>query len=300
MNLKTKHSNQNLLMAYIQTILRGIGQVMLQNNPYTGLLFLVGIFYNSWLLGLAALIATIISTGTAQILKYPKRDIVDGIYGFNGTLVGIAIFYFLGFNLATSIVLILGSVISTPVNFYLKKIVPPFTASFIITSWIGIYLLLYLTDLKLPTAASTDDSIHLLSAGAKGFGQVMFQENIITGILFLLGILINSRIAAAYAVYATFLGLLIGWLYSWPISAINAGLMGYNGILCAVALVDTKRSSFFWISIAVFLSVILTIGLSEIEIIALTAPFVLSTWVVLKLKAYKLQSNRTNQIIGRK
>ena len=29
-------------------VLRGIGQVMLQNNPVSGLLFLIGIFVSSW------------------------------------------------------------------------------------------------------------------------------------------------------------------------------------------------------------------------------------------------------------
>ncbi|MDP2944337.1 MAG: urea transporter, partial [bacterium] len=37
------------MVSYFKIILRGVGQVMLQNNALTGLLFLVGIFYNSWL-----------------------------------------------------------------------------------------------------------------------------------------------------------------------------------------------------------------------------------------------------------
>ncbi len=81
-------------MRFIQTILRGIGQVMFQNNIYSGILFLGGIFYNSWLLGVAAVLGTIISTAAAQILKYPKQDIQNGLYGFNGTLTGIAVFCF--------------------------------------------------------------------------------------------------------------------------------------------------------------------------------------------------------------
>jgi urea transporter len=36
----------------IDTLLRGVGQVMLQNKPMTGLLFLVGIFLNSHEYGL--------------------------------------------------------------------------------------------------------------------------------------------------------------------------------------------------------------------------------------------------------
>ena len=76
---------------HIRTILRGVGQIMLQNNALTGLIFLAGIFYNSGLMGCGALFGNIISTSSAKLLKYPKEDIENGLFGFNGTLVGIAI-----------------------------------------------------------------------------------------------------------------------------------------------------------------------------------------------------------------
>ncbi|MGH3184112.1 MAG: urea transporter, partial [Streptosporangiaceae bacterium] len=34
-----------------EIVLRGIGQVMLQNSVWSGLLFLLGIFYSSWVYG---------------------------------------------------------------------------------------------------------------------------------------------------------------------------------------------------------------------------------------------------------
>lgn len=49
-------------MKFTESILRGVGQVMFQNNIYSGLLFLAGIFYNSWVMGLAAVAGTVIST----------------------------------------------------------------------------------------------------------------------------------------------------------------------------------------------------------------------------------------------
>lgn len=280
-------NNRNSLLTYAQSILRGIGQVMFQNNPYSGLLFLAGIFYNSPLLAIAAIAGTIISTSTASVLNYPKQDITDGIYGFNGTLVGIAIYFFLGFNLTTSLVLIICAIVSSPINFYLKKAIPSFTAPFIIATWLGIYIVLWLTQTQLSSGMSQDNTMQLFLAGTHGFGQVMFQENSVTGLLFLIGILINSRIAAAYALYAAFLGILVGWLCAEPHEVINAGLMGYNGILCAIALTDTKRYTVIWVSIAVILSVFMTIGFAKTPLLTLTAPFVLSTWAVLKLKSLK-------------
>ena len=38
----------------VQTVLKGIGQIMLQDSAWTGLLFLIAISYDSILMGVAA------------------------------------------------------------------------------------------------------------------------------------------------------------------------------------------------------------------------------------------------------
>lgn len=272
-------------MKFIQSILRGIGQVMFQNNIYSGILFLGGIFYNSWLLGLAALSGTIISTGFAQILRYPKEDIQNGLYGFNGTLTGIAVLCFFEVNLVTVLALILGAVLSTLVMRFLKKIIPPLTAPFVMVTWFVIYSLLFVFNFPLlSSSAPPENTIDILTALSNSFGQVMFQENIITGLFFLLAIFVNNKLMAIYAVYAAVLGALTGWLFSAPIATINAGLTGYNAILCAIALTGKRWNDFLWITIAIILSTLLNIGMAMTGIITLTAPFVLATWGILKLK----------------
>lgn len=76
-------------------ILKGLGQIMLQENPITGFLFLIGIFYGSFLMGVAALLATVCGTATALLLKYDKSEIDKGLYGFSAPLVGVALLLFL-------------------------------------------------------------------------------------------------------------------------------------------------------------------------------------------------------------
>lgn len=268
----------------MQKYLRGIGQVMFQNNIYSGILFLGGIFYNSWLLGLAALFGTIISTTTARILKYPKEDTQNGLYGFNGTLTGIAVLCFFEINAATVLAIIIGAALSTFIMHYLKKITPPFTAPFVIATWFVIYSLLFVFKFPLLSSSElTGNVINILSASSNSLGQVMFQKNVITGLFFLLAIFINNKMMAVYAVYAAVLGSLTGLLFSAPISAINEGLMGYNAILCAIALTGKRWKDFLWITIAIILSTLLNIGLAMTGIITLTAPFVVTTWVVLKM-----------------
>ena len=74
---------------------RGVGQVMFQNNALSGALMLVGILLNSWQMALLAVAGNVISTLTAYISGYSREDINNGLYGFNGTLVGIAVGVFM-------------------------------------------------------------------------------------------------------------------------------------------------------------------------------------------------------------
>ena len=272
---------------YIKTILRGVGQVMLQNNALTGLLFLAGIFYNSGLMGLGTIAGNIVSTISAKFLKYPDEDIKNGLYGFNGTLVGIAIWFFFSVNISTTLAVIIGAALSTVIMHAMKKRIPAFTAPFVISTWIvmlGIKLLDIIPFLSpsLPQNSSPD----LLSAISMGVGQVMFQGNIITGILFLLAILVNSRTAAIYALYGSLLGGLFAILLALPLSMVNIGLFGYNAVLCGIALGTKKWNGFILATFAILLSVLLNYGLDKIGIITLTAPFVIATWVALLIKSW--------------
>ena len=66
------------VLGFIDAVLRGIGQVMLQNNSFTGLIFLAGIFCNSLLFGGAVLLGTAASTATAMLLGVDRVRIREG------------------------------------------------------------------------------------------------------------------------------------------------------------------------------------------------------------------------------
>lgn len=76
-------------MTFLLSVLRGVGQIMLQNNAATGLLFFLGLAINSSLMAGAALFGAVCGTGFAQLMKYPKAEIEQGLYGFNSALVAI-------------------------------------------------------------------------------------------------------------------------------------------------------------------------------------------------------------------
>ena len=92
---------------------RGVGQVMFQNNALSGGLMLVGVLLNSWQMALLAVAGNIVGTLTAYLFGYSREDIENGLYGFNGTLVGIAIGVFMSITLPSLLLLIVVSCLST-------------------------------------------------------------------------------------------------------------------------------------------------------------------------------------------
>ncbi len=276
---------------------RGIGQVMFQNNAFSGLLMLIGIFLNSWEMGILALSGNIISTLTAYFSGYGRDDIKNGLYGFNGTLVGIAVGVFMELSIGSLLLMAVASCISTWISrlFNLQRPLPGFTAPFILSIWglLGFYAWI-MPDVLLVSDAVNDTTqrINYFQTLSFSIGQVMFQGNIWTGLFFLVGILVNSRTAAFYTVIGTLLPIPLAILLGIDADTLNMGLMGYNGVLCAIALGDKSWEGLVWASCSILLSVILQIIGMNLGIATLTAPFVVSVWMIMgiqKLVSVKIE-----------
>lgn len=268
---------------------RGIGQVMFQNNALSGLLMLIGIFLNSWQMGILALSGNIISTLTAHFSGYGRDDIKNGLYGFNGTLVGIAVGVFMELSLGSLLLMVVAACISTWIArlLNLQRSLPGFTAPFILSVWMLLgFCSWIMPDILLVSDTVTDatQGINYFQTFSFGIGQVMFQGNIWTGLLFLVGILVNSQTAAFYTVIGALFPIPLAILLGIDAETLNMGLMGYNGVLCAIALGDRTLKSLVWDSCSVLLSTLLQIIGMNLEITTLTAPFVVSVWIIMGIQ----------------
>jgi urea transporter len=256
-------AQRNPVVAVVDTLLRGIGQVMFQNNPLTGLLFLVGIFVNSFKFGGAGLLGLAASTLAAHLLGVDRALIRAGLFGFNGILVGIALAFFLEFDGLLAVYIVLGAAVSTIVMMALINLLTPWdmpalTAPFVLTAWLLLFAV-YQFDFLSPTeliaplapdpATVVQTELRELATGAggltvanlahgffRGVGEVMFQDNLVTGVIFLLAILVNSRISAAFAAAGSAVALLTALALGSDGVAIYHGLYGFNAVLCAIAL----------------------------------------------------------------
>jgi urea transporter len=312
----------NPVMTVVDTLLRGVGQVMFQNNPLTGLIFLAGIFVNSGKLGGLGLLGLAASTLTAYLLGADRALIRNGLFGFNGILVGIGLAFFLDYNGLLIGYVILGGALSTVAMMGLANLfsvwdMPALTAPFVLTAWLLLFAVLLFANLRpnpliapvapdtriLPETALREAAtgagaigltpVNMTNALFRGIGEVMFQDKLATGVIFLFAIFVNSRISALFALLGSALGALTAWTVGASGVANFHGLYGFNPVLCAIALggiffVLTWRSAVYALVAALVSALVfaaISTFLAPIGMPALTAPFVLVTWIFLLAKA---------------
>lgn len=265
---------------------KGVGQIMLQENAITGLLFLLGIFLTSWVMGLAALLAAAVGTLTAFVLKFDKERTKQGLYGFSAALVGVGLTLYFQPLVWVWIAIVLGSIAATILqNYFFNKKIPVFTLPFVLVTWLFIYIFrnLYVieaTEIFLAPLVKMQD----FTFAFRGIGQVIFQGSLFAGIIFFIGIFIHSPAAALYGLSAA---VVAGALSAWagaPSEAIAMGLFSYNAVLSAIVFAGNKRSDGVCALIAVVLSVIISMLMYQYDLVQLTFPFVLATGLTLILK----------------
>jgi urea transporter len=314
---------ENPVVTIVDTLLRGTGQVMFQNNPLTGLIFLAGIFVNSSKLGGFGLLGLATSTFAAYLLGVDRTLIRNGLFGFNGILVGIGLAFFLNYNGLLIGYVILGGILSTIAMMALATLfavwdMPALTAPFVLTAWLLLFSVLLFANLRpistliapavpalnvLPHTAVREAAtgtgavgltpVNMTNALFRGIGEVMFQDKLATGVIFLFAIFVNSRFSALFALLASALGALTAWTMGANGVSVFHGLYGFNSVLAGIALggvffVLTWRSAIyalFGALVAALVFASLTTFLGPIGMPALTAPFVLVTWVFLFAKA---------------
>ncbi|WP_302776161.1 urea transporter [Porphyromonas uenonis] len=270
----------------MKTLLLGFSQVFLLQSALSGALILAGLFCNSWQLALLALLGCLVSRAVASLWRDTKSEIADGLYGFNGTLVGIAIGVYWEISWLSILLLVIGAALSTWLAraFRRHAQLPGLTAPFIIAVWA-----LLLVSLLAPQGVGLLDSAAQLEEGqplwrrlgvalGDSVGQVMFQANVLTGILFFLAIAWESRRKALYALLGALIPMLV--IPFVPEAVWREGLLGYNAVLCAIYWAGTGERRLLYALLSVVLSVLLELLALYAGLIPLTVPFVLSVWGV--------------------
>lgn len=278
---------KNKVLADAKAIFRGFGQIMLQGNMWTGLLFIGAIFYDSTVMGVAGILSNLIGTYSARMFRFDESDIKNGLYGFNASLFGIALVFYFQHNVWIWLTLALGSVLTTLLtNLGIKQKIPLFTFPFILVTWVALYLL-SIPALGLPTVVNhfvdiTDMDDFLIQGHA--FGQVIFQGSVVAGIVFFIGVFLSNPVAALYGLFAVLISVYVSHRSNASQQLITDGIMSFNAVLCGIALSGQRVRD----GVYVFLAVIVCTYVDHLMIhngwTTLTFPFVLTMWIIVLLK----------------
>lgn len=276
----------NLPPSFVTRVLNGLGQIMLQENPLTGFLFLAGICYGSLVMGAAALLATVCGTATAILLNYDHTKIDKGLYGFSAALVGVATVSFLKPVFVTWVMIIIGSALTTVLqHFFIKRTIPVFTLPFVLVTWAILFLVNQYAPawLEAPSVSALSTGNYFTFA-IKGFGQVIFQDSLVSGLLFFIAVLISSPIAALYGLAGAVVSGSIASYWAVPDNDISMGLFSYNAVLCAIVFAGNCRKDGVWVLFSVLLSIAISLFMFQRNLIQLTFPFVLASFLTLLVK----------------
>ena len=300
------------IVRFVDWNLRGIGQVLFQDNAFSGLLFLLAIGWGAVALdvpevAVGGLLAVLTATLTALWLRLDAAGLAAGLYGYNAFLLGIALPTFLAVSPLLWVFVVLGAVVSVLATRAFAAALKPLGLPVLTAPFVLVTLLLLLAANAFsgvdaasapalgfiepipPEAADPLRPVQFLQGLAHSLSQVFVKGYVPSALLILLGLAVASLPAAGFALAGTLIALVVAHLMGVESQLVTAGLVGFNPLLTAVALGAVfgrpgVGGGAFAVLGAVF--TVLAQGamvalITPFGVPTLTASFVLVTWLFL-------------------
>lgn len=300
------------LLRFVDHNLRGLGQVMFQDNPFSGLLFLAAIAWGARAAGrlevlAGAVLALVVGTLTAMWLRADARSLAAGLHGYNAALVGLALPTFLAPSPLLWGCVVLGAAVSVVCLLGAARVMhtwglSPLTFPFVLITWLLLAAAYAFADVEgraLPPAQAVA-AVQRADVGAlapadmlagvlHSVSQVFLIGDGVAGLLFLAGLAVNSRWAAAFGLGGALLAVASAQALGAERQLVSAGLMGFSPVLTAIALGAAfpapSARTLAYVALGTVFTVVVQGALNALfaplGLPTLTAPFVLVTWLFL-------------------
>jgi len=292
--------------------MRGIGQVMFQDNPLSGLLFFLAIGWGSYASGMpqvaiGGVTAVIVATLTAQWLRVDGTALRAGLFGFNAYLVGLALPTFLAPSPLLWVYIALGAIVSVPATLGITNVcknwgVAALTAPFVLVTWLLLLATYAFTGIDGSGLPRTDAIVPIDPMAASplairdfiqgvvvSIGQVFLKASVLAALLLVVGLAVNSMAAAIFAVAGAMVAVITAHVLGAESNLITGGLMGFSPVLTAIAIGAVFHEPGARVTIYALVATIFTVVVqgamnvvtTPFGIPTLTSPFVLVTWLFL-------------------
>ncbi len=225
-------------------MLLSYGVLAFAAHPLPSVLILVATFYHP-AVGLMGLTGNVFASLTARWFG-ANRDVWNaGIFGISGMLVGLAIGMHSEFTVRMMVFLIVGASAAGFLSVFLgslfaKRDLPILSIAFMLVIWPLLLVIgrgsIHNELSTIPFLQLTNDWLHThlrseLFTYINMFGTILFQENLLSGLLVIIAISLYSRISMAFTLVGGAIGILT---YSFLHGSLD-GFQGLNYVLTALA-----------------------------------------------------------------
>lgn len=279
----------------------GFSQIFLQRHPLCGVLCLLAIVITAPTLLGGALLGGVAGLLTAQRRGYAKAERQAGLYSYNGILLGLLLSHQLPWSAMLPLLIIASSGLSTMlIHQWLKRATHTQSLMAYTAPFVGIGWVLLCLNTSAPSAIPVVQPVNamsLLKGLFSGIGQVMLLPHPLAGVLIVIGLWFSQWRAAAWALAGSLAGLTFS-MYQHDTAAALNGLAGYNPALVALALSQQRCQP--WLPLmGIGAALLLTPGFLALGLPPLTAPFILSCWLVhASVRVLKPTTNRRPEESG--
>jgi urea transporter len=273
----------SFINSFLLPVLRGFGQILFQPSARTGAVLLLLILSQSPQALAMCLAGLLGATLCAFVLEREGNAYAEGAGGFNGALLGLALSVIFEFGPVLLAVCFTGGLLTGLFRVALLRLspLPPFTAPFIVVTWLADYLCRHVLALDvLFPSATTGPPIQTLATSAS---QVIFVSQPWIGTLVVIAVMLHSRLAAAWIAAASIVAWLTTLGFGLPPGLAADGLLGYNALILAAALHGGNTPILMALCGAVA-SVWLSFLFFQMQVTPLSAPFVLTAWLIIGVR----------------
>ena len=245
--------------------------------------------------GISGLIAVLTSYAIAEILGFDRYKIEKGYYGFNALLAGLGIGLQYDFGWSVLLIVILSSLLAFLVTVSLESVLskhalPYLSIPFLIAYWIvtlvghdlpvlgismrGVFVLNEIYTIggeRLLGVYEWWNGINILPSLKIYFlslGAIVFQYNVLAGILIAAGLLYFSRIAFSLSLLGIYSAFMYYQMLHINITEASYSYIGFNYILSAIAIggyfIIPSWRSYLWTVLLMPVTVLISFGLSDI------------------------------------
>ena len=310
---------KDFLKGCVEGILNSYSQIFFSDKKIFSIILLLVSFADVYA-GFAGILSVIVANVTAGLMGLDRNVIKKGIYGYNNLLVGLSLGIFYSPGPVLFVLIFLASILTLFISVSLQGVIgkyalPVLSVPFVLSAWIMTLATRNMTFLSISERGIFTIN-ELYTLGGEPFvriyewwnnialikplkvyfislGAIMFQYNVLSGIILAIGLLYYSRISFTLSLLGFFAAFFFYDFVGADITEINYSYIGFNYILTSIAIggffIIPSARSYLWSFLLIPIVAILSISLYSLFASAALPIFALPFNLIVLLFLYVLK-----------